>query len=263
MVLLRNCYGDYIMLDKTEDRKIHGTKLFSIAVLASLLLLFIWHIGSTLKSERIHSRNMVFFLQASNSLGNASDYLTAEARAFSVTQDIKHLNNFWAEVEVERRRDAAIATLVALNGNEKLLTLLVESKANSDALIKTELESMRLVLEAKNVPVNQMPQSVAEYILPESARNLDAADKIKRAQKMLFDQKYYDAKAAIMGPLEVFGAMVKNDLSSDVESHIKSVATLLLLCKALAIAVAIFSYNCATAVPIKLLTKPKSRAKKK
>ena len=174
------------MLDKLDERKSHSTKLFAIAALSTLLFLFIWHLGSTISQERSVMQNMTFFLEASHTMEKASDYLTSEARAFSVTQDVKHLNNFWTEVEIERRREDAVAVIVALNGDPNLLSLLQESKANSDALVETELASMRLVLEAKHQSVKNMPAAIADYTLPESYASLSDAQKIIQAQKMLF-----------------------------------------------------------------------------
>ena len=40
-----------------------------------------------------------------------SDYLTSKARLFSVTSDITAVRDFYHEVNVERRRDAAIEVL--------------------------------------------------------------------------------------------------------------------------------------------------------
>ncbi len=251
------------MLDKIADRKTHATKLFTIAALSTLLFLFIWHLGSAITYERRITQNMLFFLEASHTMEKASDYLTAEARAFSVTQDVNHLNNYWAEVNTERRRDSAVSVIVSLSGDEKLLTLLQESKANSDALIETELTSMRLIMEAKHTSVKNMPVSVAEFTLPEKYVSMSDAQKIKQAQLMLFDKKYYDSKASIMSPLGVFRAIVEEDLVAQVKSSNHAISILLLLSKALAVAVVVIAYHCARAVPVKVFSKPKSRPKKK
>jgi methyl-accepting chemotaxis protein len=251
------------MLENIEDRKNHATKLFAVAVLASLLFLFIWHIGTAITQERRLMQNMTFYLEASHTMEKASDYLTSEARAFSVTQDVRHLKNFWVEVEAERRREGAVEVIVAFSGHGNLLSLLQESKMHSDALVETELTSMRLVLEAKHVKVDNMPTAVAEYTLPDSYKELDDAEKIKEAQKILFDNKYYESKAAIMAPLDVFRAVVEEDLAMQGQNYSHTISSLLLLSKALAVAVVVIAYHCARAVPLKAPAKPKARAKKK
>ena len=251
------------MLDKLDERKSHSTNLFAIAALSTLLFLFIWHLGSEITQERSVMQNMTFFLEASHTMEKASDYLTSEARAFSVTQDVKHLNNFWTEVEIERRREDAVAIIVALNGDPNLLSLLQESKANSDALVETELASMRLVLEAKHQTVKNMPAPVAEYTLPESYASLSDAQKISQAQKMLFDKKYYDSKASIMGPLDVFRAAIEEGLARKAQDRNHVISMLLLLSKALAVAIVIIAYHCARSVPVKAPAKSKARPKRK
>lgn len=46
-------------------------------------------------------------------LADASDYLTDEARRYSVTGDISHLYNYWHEVRVMQTRDKVISELSA------------------------------------------------------------------------------------------------------------------------------------------------------
>lgn len=203
--------------------------------LSMLLFLSAWHLSQSMHREHVDYQNAIEFVEASAALGKASDYLTAEARAFSVTQKAKHLNNFWNEVNTTKRRDASVATLKKLNGDQKLLDLLVQSKANSDALIQTELESMRAVMEATGVPVAEMPKPIAQYALPEAVKKLTKQGKIEHAQKILFDQKYYDNKRSIMDPLKRFTTLMDKSIQDQVIEQKNNVSHLVVSIKVLSI----------------------------
>ena len=101
-------------------------------------------------------------------LADASDYLTDEARKFSVTGDIEHLYNYWYEVYEEKTRDRVINSLSALAPPENETALLAEAKKYSDTLIKTETVSMKLMLTAKGITAKQFGDSkggrLAEYV---------------------------------------------------------------------------------------------------
>ncbi len=214
----------------------------SIATLLSILLLLsVWNLNQGINRERLDYKNAIEFVEASATLGKASDYLTAEARAFSVTQNPQHLNNYWDEVNTTKRRDAAVDTLKKLNGDQALLDLLVESKANSDALIQTELQSMRAVMEANGTPVADMPQPVAQYILPEEIQGLSAQEKIEHAQKILFDQKYYADKRSIMEPLSTFTSLIDKSIQEQIIEQNNSVSHLVMTIMGLSIVLFVVS----------------------
>lgn len=101
-------------------------------------------------------------------LADASDYLTDEARKFSVTGDIEHLYNYWYEVYEEKTRDRVINSLSAIDPPENETALLAEAKKYSDTLIKTETVSMNLMFTAKGITAKQFGDSkdgrLAEYV---------------------------------------------------------------------------------------------------
>ena len=219
------------------------TQAISTAVISVVLLLTLWQIKQQAAQQRQDYQNAVYFVEANAKLAKGSDYLTSEARAFSVTKKIQHLNNFWNEVNVTKRRDAAVATLKELNGDEALVSLLVESKANSDALIQTELTSMRAVLEAIEVPVADMPKAVADFTLPAKVNAMSKAEKINYAQQILFDKKYYADKRSIMAPLEKFQGLIAESMEADRLSQSGQTTASLYTAKALALLLVILGVN--------------------
>lgn len=162
-------------------------------------------------------------------LADASDYLTDEARKFSVTGDIEHLYNYWYEVYEEKTRDRVINSLSALDPPENETALLAEAKKFSDTLIKTETVSMKLMLTAKGITAKQFGDSkggrLAEYVsivedtpLPEEYSGLSPDEMKERSREILYDSFYNDSKTMIMSPIERFRQALNKRLDAEVES---------------------------------------------
>lgn len=162
-------------------------------------------------------------------LADASDYLTDEARKFSVTGDIEHLYNYWYEVYEEKTRDRVINSLSALDPPENETALLAEAKKYSDTLIKTETVSMKLMLTAKGITAKQYGDSkggrLAEYVsivedtpLPEEYSGLSPDEMKERSREILYDSFYNDSKTMIMSPIERFRQALNKRLDAEVES---------------------------------------------
>nr|WP_240942159.1 methyl-accepting chemotaxis protein [Planosporangium thailandense] len=141
---------------------------------------------------------------------SSSDYLTNEARLFAVTADHTHLDNYWNEVSVTQTRDKALAELKKLGATQDELALVDQAKANSDALVKTESRSQRLVLEATGVATSAMPPAIAQTQLDAADEALSPARKLEVARTIMFDAKYAADKAVITAPMDRFQKMLND-----------------------------------------------------
>lgn len=137
-------------------------------------------------------------------LGAASDLLTGEARAYSVTGDRAHLDAYWAEITTTKTRDRVLARMKELGVPPELLDLLAEAKAKSDALVTTETRSQRLMLEATGVDRADMPGPVADFTLSAEDGALSTSAKKATSARIMFDAQYTADKALIMEPVGRF-----------------------------------------------------------
>ena len=137
-------------------------------------------------------------------LAAASDYLTDQCRLFVVSTDMQHLQNYWQEIEVTKRRDLVLNRLKELKAPQVEFDLIDQAKMNSDALVQTETRAMRLVLEAKGVGERTMHPAIAAFQLKPSDRALSPAEKIDVARRIMFDRQYEADKAIISEPVVKF-----------------------------------------------------------
>ena len=157
--------------------------------------------------------------QLSRELGGASDLLTSEARSYSVTGDRKHLDAYWAEINTTKTRDRVISRLKELGVQQDLLDLLAEAKANSDALVKTETRSQRLMLEATGVARADMPGPVAEWALSPADQELSSTRQKALSAKIMFDDQYTADKVLIMTPVATFDELLAKRSAAQVATE--------------------------------------------
>jgi hypothetical protein len=230
-------------MNTTHYKKAPYTILTIMILLLCISSYCLWTISTETTKERTNYHDEIIFLQAGEQLAKASDYLTAEARAFSVTGDPRHLENYWHEVNTKKQRNLAIATLESLNSDNNLNNLLIQSKRNSDALIQTELQSMRAVLEAYKVPDDLMPPPIDQFSLPHNVEILDAQKKILSAQKILYDKQYYLDKQSIMAPIAAFNKLAFTHIEKKISNANKKIDTFVLTLKILLIALIFLSIS--------------------
>jgi diguanylate cyclase (GGDEF)-like protein len=146
------------------------------------------------------------------SLRTASDYLTDEARAFVVTEDPAHALAYFEEVNVTRRRDAAVATLEELlpESDREIHQEIQNALALSNELKEIELEAMRLAQTAAGLPDAAMPPEVAATALPPEDAALPPAEARARALALMYDERYASYKEQIWAAVEkCAGGMVE------------------------------------------------------
>ncbi|ADY56519.1 multi-sensor hybrid histidine kinase [Syntrophobotulus glycolicus DSM 8271] len=203
--------GKFVIKHSTISALMLGI-FFLIAILLGSSILYM---NSSIHDERVAEQRRTEFKQLGINLATASDYLTDEARKYAVTKDVDHMNKYWEEINTTKTRDEVIARLGELNSPSEEMTLLAEAKRNSDALVETERHSMRLVLEADDVPEANMPIEVAAFHLNAGDQQLNPTEKLAKARNIMFDAKYAEDKESIMGPIASFQSIMNNRLEAE------------------------------------------------
>jgi len=189
--------------------------ILSIVIVFGFVSYFYFHQNHQIEAAYIHHNELK---QLSLTMLDTSDYLTNEARKFAVTGELKHLKNYWDEVHVEQKRDKVIKRLRELKIKSKELDLLVLAKSNSDDLINTEIHSMRLVLEAQQLPKSVYPDEVSRYQLTQEEQLLNKEQKMQRAQMIMFDNQYELDKKSIIDPIKNFTLKVITRTNNEIDN---------------------------------------------
>ena len=138
--------------------------------------LALWIESRSVETERLMVSQQAEFRQLGVDLANASDYLTNEARRYTIFGDRAHHDNYWREVKETKTRDRVVARLRELGAPKAEFDLIELAKSNSDALIKTEEAAMAAVQKGD----------------------------LEQARKLMFDANYDRNKQVIVEPLRQF-----------------------------------------------------------
>ncbi len=168
-----------------------------IAVLAFVLLL------STVLTSMGYSRmeeateRYITAQQAASNMQAASDYLTAQARAFIATGDLTRCEQFFEETDVTRRRDRAFEEIQSLLDSPSTYAYLSAAMDNSNTLLEIELYAMRLAAESYGFDPAACPEQISAVTLSSADLALLPEKQRDKALTMVFDQRYQSYKDEI------------------------------------------------------------------
>ncbi|MEI6306760.1 MAG: PAS domain-containing protein, partial [Deltaproteobacteria bacterium] len=197
--------------------------LITVLQLAVIAVTFIIYVRAEKRIDRANDMRHVSFLLAAE-LRQSSDDLTRMARTYVITGEPKYKKQYqavldirdgkiprpvgyesiyWDEVShhetpVHTGSTGSIPLLERMRRNgfsEKELAKLTQAKVKSDQLAVMEFEAMKLA----------------------EATGPDAESSHLKARIMMYDQRYHEAKAAIMKPIGEFFSMIDNRTDKAVE----------------------------------------------
>ncbi|WP_412745515.1 diguanylate cyclase [Krasilnikovia sp. MM14-A1004] len=166
----------------------------AFAVMSVALIAAVFNVKSAIGREDAARARQTAFMQLSQQMADAADFLALQVRIFAVTGDRRNLDAYWHEVNGIQTQQRVIERLRALGADPDLLEPLSDAKYDSELLMATEIRSMRLALEADGVDRDAMPPQVAAYRLSAMDQALDAEEKASTAARVLFDPTYMHKK---------------------------------------------------------------------
>ncbi len=187
-----------IELEKGLSLKKLNYFMLIAAMIISLVMIYAMH-RTTAMYEEVHAvtRQLIECENDSYNLQSASDYLTDEIRLFVITGKKEHLNNYFEEAKVTKRRDKAIESLRSMQGAAKALTELENAMKDSVKLMDDEYHAARLVVDVFGYNLAEFPEEVRRVQLTESEAALSIQQKETLARDLVFGFNYRGQKNSI------------------------------------------------------------------
>ena len=135
--------------------------------------------------------------KAAKQLQEGSDYLSEQVRLYAVTGDVKYRKLYFKEVNSTKRRENAIFYLKKHFDGSESFESLQKAMEYSQKLMDTEYYSIRLAAEASGEDESDFPDEIKEIELSEEDKQLSAEEKSKKAQDLVYNNEYQDAKTDI------------------------------------------------------------------
>lgn len=137
-------------------------------------------------------------------VSKGSDYLTEQVRLFTVNANPEHIDNYFTEVNVTKRRNTALSQLREFQVTQDAYDFLNIALEHSNSLMEQEIYAMRLVAQAKGYDPASLPKEVSSIALPKEDLALLPQEMTARAQELVFGPAYIDAKALITENISSF-----------------------------------------------------------
>ena len=207
---------------KTTKEKGISLRHLSVVMLIVSILIAIMLLVATIRTFRSFklmentTDQYIMLQQATSELMQASDYLTEEAQGYTVMRERKHMENYFTEANVARRRDNAIITMEATLPDSAALADLMSGMAESVSLMDREYYAMRLMMEA--LGDEDYPEAIRNVALSEEHSALNPEEKILLAQRMMHDDTYYEQKNRIRADMAACITELKAGVHGDQQS---------------------------------------------
>ena len=222
-------FDNYIHSIKNNGISLRVTSIIMtivIVIITAAMFVMTFLSSHTLSELSEATDNYIVMHENAEALMNASDYLTQEAQLFTITHDMENLDNYFREVNQNRRRENAVKTLSNIASDSEALHQLEQALDASVSLMDREYYTMLLVLEATGV--SYRPQELAQLTLKPEHEALSADQKLALAQRMMHDREYYDQKLTIRSHMtECLNELVEDIHAEQRHAHQKTNALII------------------------------------
>lgn len=199
-------------MDETRKKTIKGIKIRSLnlIMLSISCILYIFLILATIQSMQQYNAMVattdrhIACEEITALVTNGSDYLTEQARLYTITADTRHLDNYFTEAHTTRRRDTALEQLETYHSDDQTHAHLTDALDSSNNLMEREIYAMKLVSVAQGCDMDSLHEDIQTMPLTAADEALSPAELTEKAQDMLFGSSYQDAKALIMEDISYF-----------------------------------------------------------
>ena len=148
--------------------------------------------------------------ESAESFKEASDYLTNQSRKFVVTGNIENAENYFEEINVTKRREAAIDMIEESHTLELESSLLDNAMELSESLAMQEVHAMKLATQAMNLNV-KLPEEITSYELTKEELSLDSDSQQSLAIQLLYNNEYEDYKDRINWDVDNAIKLIKDE----------------------------------------------------
>lgn len=186
--------------------KIRVVSDWSIAATIGLALLCIFTTAFGLSQYAVLRSAMQDYIaceEAVHMLQEGSDNLTKQARMAAATGETAYINAYFVEADVTQSREKALEELAELDDSADAIAALQQALDASVELMQTEYYAMRLVEESSGTSSAAWPEALRTVSLSDEDAALSSADKLKKAQQLMIDPSYENAKTTITDDVQL------------------------------------------------------------
>ena len=176
-------------------RTVNISLIIGAVLVSALMFVSTFRLSSSFRRVTETSEQQIELRKAARELMDASDYLTEKVQRFTVTADMRFVQEYFDEAFIAHHREEAISRMSTGTASEEALKVLKDAMKESLALMNTEYYAMKLVIEAKGY--TEYPELLQSIELSDSDKALSPQEKMRLATEMVLNDEYYNHKYLI------------------------------------------------------------------
>ena len=219
--------------NKTKTTKGVSLKTIGILVTSFTLMISSLLVGSLYllsnKYQQVNDSTQKYMRweNVAHDVQSASDYLTTEVRSFVVTAEKSHMDNYFEESHVTKRRENALAVIKEnLEGTDIYLNVTAAINESMD-LMNQEYHAMRLVSEVKGVDYSDYPE-IVNFTLSAEDLALSNEEKLEKSISLVHGIKYENKKKIISNNINKAVSTLEQLMRDDVVKASNSLKKILI-----------------------------------
>ena len=185
------------MKKKVKIQKVSAWSIGITLVLAVLFAVLSIQGAKEFQELEVATEQYINCENAARQLQDGSDYLTEQVRLYAMTGEREYLDRYFEEADVTKSREAAVKSFQTYFDGTEAFKTLENAMDCSQNLMNTEFYSQKLVAEATGVEETDLPEELKEIELSEEDVKLSAEEKMNKAQQLVCDSTYQDARTEI------------------------------------------------------------------
>ena len=187
-------------------------------VITTTLVVSLYMLNSGYRDMNKSTNEYFEWEKDASKLENASDYLTEQVRYYSINYKKVHLDNYFDEAFISKRRENALNSIKDKFSDTEPYKMLSTAMDKSIGLMVLEYHSMKLISVANGYDLNTLPEQVKSYELSTEELALSSDDMIHKAQELVFGDEYnevkQDIKANVNSCIDKLDEMLRNNVSN-------------------------------------------------
>lgn len=206
-------------MDPTRKKPIRAIKIRTVNFIMILIscFLYLFLITATIRASHKYEAlisatdNYISCQQNAVLLTDSSDYLTEQVRLYTINAQPQHMDAYFTEVNITKRREQALEQLKEYHVNEQAYHYLETALEHSNKLMEQEIYAMKLIATARDENTATLPQEVQYTILSEADQALSPEEMTQKAQELVFGSDYQNAKESILDNTNYFLSNIIDD----------------------------------------------------
>lgn len=206
---------------------IHLRKLNQIVLAVSFVLFLAMMFNMITMSKRYYSLvgsadDYLICMKRATEMRAGSDYLTDCARFYVINRDPAYMYEYFTEVNDIQRRDKAVKALAEDYPGQTVTIYLEQAMKYSKVLMSKEVYAMKLVAVASDCRSEDLPQEIVDCKLLLSDLNMNRDEMLDKAEQIMFNSDYINAKALIQNNVdfcitEIMNTVKNRQMQSEAE----------------------------------------------